>query len=45
MDENLAHADAMVVDTEPCFELTADAVAYLATHSLAAAPADEDGSL
>jgi hypothetical protein len=30
-----------LIETEPCFELTGDAIVYLATHSLASARADD----
>lgn len=32
-----------VIETEACFEITGDAIRYLATHELASAPADADG--
>lgn len=48
MDEALLLTDRIadagsVIETEDVFELTGDAIRYLATHNLASAPEDEAG--
>lgn len=40
MDDQQRAQSGDVIDVEPCFELTDEAAAYLASHSLADAPAD-----